>query len=50
MRGRIVLGIPVEPGLEGRIRRAAAYALVQDAKFSIVSVRTRSLTEEQRKR
>lgn len=48
VRGRIVLGIPVEPGLEPRIRRAAAYAQVQDAKFSVVSVRTRSHTPEQR--
>lgn len=48
VRGRIVLGIPVERGLEGRIRRAAAYAQVQDAKFSVVSVRTRGLTSEQK--
>ncbi len=48
VRGRIVLGIPVERGLENRIRRAAAYALVVDAKFSVVSVRTRSLTDEQK--
>lgn len=48
VRGRIVLGIPVERGLENRIRRTAAYAQVQDAKFSVVSVRTRSLTAEQR--
>lgn len=48
VRGRIVLGIPVERGLEGRIRRAAAYAQVQDAKFSVVSVRTRSHSAEQR--
>ena len=48
VRGRIVLGIPVERGLEGRIRRAAAYAQVQDAKFSVVSVRTRPLSSEQK--
>jgi len=42
VRGRIVLGIPVQQGLEYRIRRAAAYAQVQDAKFSVVSVRTRT--------
>lgn len=48
VRGRIVLGIPVERGLEGRIRRAAAYAQVQDAKFSVVSVRTRGLNSEQK--
>ncbi len=48
VRGRIVLGIPVERGLEDRIRRAAAYAQLQDAKFSVVWVRTKSLTDEQR--
>jgi two-component system sensor histidine kinase KdpD len=48
VRGRIVLGIPVERGLESRIRRAAAYAMVQDAKFSVVSVRMRALTDEQK--
>jgi two-component system, OmpR family, sensor histidine kinase KdpD len=48
VRGRIVLGVPVERGLEDRIRRAAAYAMAQDAKFSVVSVRTRSLTDEQK--
>lgn len=48
VRGRIVLGIPVERGLEGRIRRSAAYAQVQDAKFSVVAVRTRRLTDEQK--
>ena len=48
VRGRIVLAVPVEKGLENRIRRAAAYAQVQDAKFSVVSVRTRSLSDEQK--
>jgi two-component system, OmpR family, sensor histidine kinase KdpD len=48
VRGRIVLGIPVQRGLEGRLRRAAAYALAQDAKFSVVSVRTRRLSDEQK--
>ena len=48
VRGRIVLGIPVERGLEARIRRAAAYAQLQDAKFSVVSVRTRSQTNVQK--
>jgi two-component system sensor histidine kinase KdpD len=48
VRGRIVLGIPVEPGLETRIRRAAAYAQVQDAKFSVVSVRTRTQSDQQK--
>ncbi len=44
VRGRIVLGIPVGQNLESRIRRAAAYAQIQDAKFSVVSVRTRTLS------
>jgi two-component system sensor histidine kinase KdpD len=48
VRGRIVLGVPVERGLENRIRRAAAYAELQDAEFSVVSVRTRQLTDEQK--
>jgi two-component system sensor histidine kinase KdpD len=48
VRGRIVLGIPVERGLENRIRRTAAYAQVQDAKFSVVSVRTRTQNAEEK--
>jgi two-component system sensor histidine kinase KdpD len=48
VRGRIVLGIPVQRGLEHRIRRAAAYAQVQDAKFSVVSVRTRQQSTEEK--
>lgn len=49
VRGRIVLALPVQRGLENRIRRTAAYAQAQDAKFSVVSVRTRSLADEQKK-
>jgi two-component system sensor histidine kinase KdpD len=48
VRGRIVLGIPVAPNLERRIRATAAYAMIQDAKFSVVSVRTRSLKDEEK--
>jgi two-component system sensor histidine kinase KdpD len=48
VRGRIVLCVPVERGLEQRIRRARAYAAAQDAKFSVVSVRTRQLSEEEK--
>lgn len=48
VRGRIVLCIPVQPALEARIRRAHAYAAVQDAKFSVVSVRTTRMTDEQK--
>jgi len=48
VRGRIVVALPVRQGLENRIRRAATYAATQDAKFSVVSVRTRSSTDEQK--
>jgi two-component system sensor histidine kinase KdpD len=48
VRGRIVLCIPAARGLEARIKRAYAYAAAQDAKFSVVSVRTRQLTDEEK--
>jgi two-component system sensor histidine kinase KdpD len=48
VRGRIVLCLPVQHGLEGRIRRAHAYAAAQDAKFSVASVRTRQLSNEEK--
>jgi two-component system sensor histidine kinase KdpD len=48
VRGRIVLCIPAQRGLEARIKRAHAYAAAQDAKFSVVSVRTRQLTGEEK--
>jgi two-component system sensor histidine kinase KdpD len=48
VRGRIVLAVPVQPGLEGRIRSAHAYAAGQDAMFSVVSVRTRQLTDQEK--
>jgi two-component system sensor histidine kinase KdpD len=48
VRGRIVLCIPVQRGLEARIRRAHAYAAAQDAKFAVVSVRTKQLTDEEK--
>jgi two-component system sensor histidine kinase KdpD len=48
VRGRIVLCLPVQRGLEARIRRAHAYAAAQDAKFSVVSVRTRQLSNEEK--
>jgi len=48
VRGRIVVALPVQRGLENRIRRAATYAATQDAKFSVVSVRTRRTTDEQK--
>jgi two-component system sensor histidine kinase KdpD len=48
VRGRIVLCIPVQKGLEDRIRRTHAYAAVQDAKFSVASVRMRSQSLEEK--
>ena len=44
-RGRIVLCIPIEDSMEGRIRAVAQYAATQSVKFSVVTVRTRKLTE-----
>ena len=48
VRGRIVLCVPVERGLEARIKRAHAYAAAQDAKFSVASVRTRDMSDEEK--
>ncbi len=48
VRGRIVLALPVERGLEGRIQRAGAYAQAQNAKFSVVSVRPPNLSNEEK--
>jgi two-component system, OmpR family, sensor histidine kinase KdpD len=48
VRGRIVLCIAAQRDLEGRIRRAHAYAAAQDAKFAVASVRTRQLTDEEK--
>jgi two-component system sensor histidine kinase KdpD len=48
VRGRIVLCVPAQGRLEDRIRRAHAYAAAQDAKFSVVSVRTRQQTDEEK--
>jgi K+-sensing histidine kinase KdpD len=47
-RGRIVLCVPVTRGLEGRIRAVAAYAASQGSRLSVVTVRTRSLTDEEK--
>jgi K+-sensing histidine kinase KdpD len=46
VRDRIVLCLPVRSGLEDRIRSAAAYAHANDATFTVVSVRKRGLSEE----
>ncbi|HZK73127.1 MAG TPA: hypothetical protein VFD88_03905 [Clostridia bacterium] len=48
VRGRIVLCIAPQRDLETRIRRAHAYAAAQDAKFAVVSVRSRQLTDEEK--
>jgi len=48
VRGRIVVALPVRRGLENRIRRSATYAAMQDAKFSVVSVRTQRMTDQQK--
>ncbi|HVH63194.1 MAG TPA: hypothetical protein VNA65_06295, partial [Candidatus Dormibacteraeota bacterium] len=47
-RGRIVLSLPVATGLESRIRMVAKYAASQSAKFSVVTVRTRALTDTEK--
>ena len=48
VRGRIVLCLPVRPGLDDRVRGAAAYAQAQDATFTVVSVRRPGLTGEEK--
>jgi len=48
VRGRIVLCLQPEANLERRIRRAFAYAAAQDAKFTVVSVRTKSQTDTEK--
>jgi two-component system sensor histidine kinase KdpD len=49
VRGRIVLCLPVRPGLEQRIRGGAKYAQAHDATFTVVSVRPHGLSEEEKK-
>lgn len=48
VRGRIVLALPAGRGLDGRIQRAGAYALAQNAKFSVVSVRPPNLSDQEK--
>jgi two-component system sensor histidine kinase KdpD len=48
VRGRIVLCLPVQPGLEERIRATARYAQRQDATFTVVSVRRPGLSEAEK--
>jgi two-component system sensor histidine kinase KdpD len=47
-RGRIVLCLTVRSGLEDRIRGVARYAASQGSKFSVVAVRTRRLSDEEK--
>jgi two-component system sensor histidine kinase KdpD len=47
-RGRIVLCLPIRRGLEDRIRDAARHAAHHDAKFSVVTVRQRALSDEEK--
>lgn len=47
-RGRIVLCLPVRSGLEDRVRAVARYAGSQGSKLSVVSVRTRRLSDEEK--
>jgi two-component system sensor histidine kinase KdpD len=47
-RGRIVLCLSVEPGLEERVRSVAAYAATQGSKLTVVAVRARQLTDEEK--
>ena len=43
-RGHVTLCISARPGLLERIRSAARYAAVQDARFTLVTVKTRELS------
>lgn len=47
-RGRIVLCLPVRSGLEDRVRGVARYAASQGSKLSVVAVRTRRLSDEEK--
>lgn len=47
-RGRVVLCLKVAPGMEAKIRSVARYAATQGAKFTVVTVRTRSLNDTER--
>ena len=47
-RGMIVLCVPVHAGLDERIRAVARYAASQEAKFTVVTVRTRTLSDQEK--
>jgi two-component system sensor histidine kinase KdpD len=47
-RGSIVLCLPAQAGMEQRIRAVGRYAASQEAKFSVVTVRQRALSDEEK--
>jgi two-component system sensor histidine kinase KdpD len=47
-RGRVVLCIPIRTGMEDRIRDVARHAGHHDAKFSVVTVRTRDMSDKEK--
>jgi two-component system sensor histidine kinase KdpD len=47
-RGHIVLCLPVHEGMEQRIRAIGRFAASQEAKFSVVIVRQRALSDEEK--
>lgn len=47
-RGQIVLCVPIQPGLEERIRRVGRRAAEQEAGFHVVTVRRRRLRDEEK--
>lgn len=47
-RGHIVVSLPIEAGMDARIRAVARYAAAQGAKFSVVTVRNRRLTDSEK--
>lgn len=47
-RGRIVLSVPIRAAWDDRIRSVAGYAAAQGAKLSVVAVRTRNLSDQEK--
>jgi two-component system sensor histidine kinase KdpD len=43
-----VVSLPIEAGMDARIRAVARYAAAQGAKFSVVTVRNRRLTDSEK--
>lgn len=48
VRGRIVLCLAPRPGFEDRIRAAAEYARAQDATFTVLTVRPKGMSEQEK--